>query len=130
MTFLDIDVSDAQEARAVPGDEEYNLRIVSIDQKDDKNGLPYILPRFEVPAEPTSKEFTKFIRLPYDGMSAKDLNKCKWALKSFFEAFNIPLVGERNWDDYLGNEGWAILGFEETDEWGEQNFVRKFIGPK
>ena len=130
MSFLDIDVSDAQESKAVPGDEEYSLRIVELRQADDKNGNPYILPRFEIPSETLAKTFTKFLRLPNKNMDAKQLNSCKWSLKLFFEAFGIPLVGERDWADYVGNEGWAILGLEESDEWGEQNFVRKFIAGK
>jgi hypothetical protein len=33
-------------------------------------------------------------------------------------------------DDWPGLEGWAILGMEKTDQYGEQNFVKKFVAPR
>jgi hypothetical protein len=129
MGFLDIDISDVKEPTAVPGGEEYKLRISDVRQADDKNGAPYILPRFEISGEPTAKEFTKFLRLPHDGLDAKQLNNCKWQLKLFFDTFDID-PSNIDLEDMIGAEGWAILGLEESDEWGEQNFVKKFIAPK
>lgn len=130
MGFLDIDLSDVQEPSAVPGDAEYKLRIVDVRQADDKNGNPYILPRFEIPEEPSAKEFTKFLRLPHEGLDAKQLNSAKWQLKLFFDAFGVDPSSLNNVDDLVGEEGWAILGLEDSDQWGEQNFVKKFIVPK
>jgi len=129
MGFLDIDFNDVQEPTAVPGDEEYKLRIVDVRQADDKNGAPYMLPRFEIQGEPAAKEFTRFLRLPHDGLDAKQLNSCKWQLKNFFEAFDLD-PNMASIEDMIGAEGWAILGLEESEQWGEQNYIKKFIAPK
>ena len=135
MGFLDIDFSDVQEPSAVPGDQEYKLRIVGVKTDENgnlptnKNGQEYLLPRFEIVGEPTAKEFTRYIGMPDSSMDAKQLNNAKWALKSFFEAFDLD-PNNVTIDGMVGAEGWAILGLEETNEWGEQNFVKKFIAPK
>jgi hypothetical protein len=129
MGFLDINLDDATEPTAVPGDQEYKLRITDVREADDKNGQPYILPRFEIVGEPTAKEFTKFLRLPNDAQNEKQKNSTKWGLKVFFDAFEVD-ASNINTDEMIGQEGWAILGLEESDEWGEQNFIKKFIAPK
>ena len=130
MGFLDFDLNDAQEPTAVPGDQEYKLRIVDVKEGLDKNGAPYLLPRFEIPAEPAAKEFTKFLRLPHSGLDAKQMNSAKWALKVFFDAFDVDASMMSSPMDLVGHEGWAILGMEESDEWGTQNFVKKFLASK
>jgi hypothetical protein len=127
MGFLDFDVNDVTEPTAVPADQEYKLRIVDVTQSTDKNGNPYLLPRFEVVGEPAAKDFTRFLRLPHGGQTAKQLNQTKWALKTFFDAFGVSPESLEAPEDMIGSEGWAILGAEETPEWGEQNFIKKFI---
>jgi hypothetical protein len=113
---FDINFDDVQEPYAVKPNEEYKLRIVDICIDYDKNGNPYLLPRFEIVDEPYAKEFTKFFRLPCTDMTPKELNNCKFALKRFFEAFEIPTSGGTiDTDDIIGLEGWAILGIEEDD---------------
>jgi len=126
MGFLDINLDDAVEPTAVPGDQEYKLRITDMREANDKNGQPYILPRFEIIGEPTTKEFTKFLRLPNDEQNEKQKNSTKWGLKVFFDTFDIN-SSTANTNEMIGQEGWAILGQEETEEWGEQNFVKKFV---
>lgn len=130
MGFLDFDVNDATEPTAVPADQEYKLRIVDVDRSTDKNGNPYLLPRFEVVGESTAKDFTKFLRLPHEGQTPKQLNQTKWALKTFFDTFGVDTKTLEDPTDMIGSEGWAILGAEETPEWGEQNYVKKFVTGK
>jgi len=109
MGFLDYDLNDAVEPTAVPGDQEYKLRITSCTQSLDKNNKPYLLPRFEIVGEPTAKEFTKFLRLPHDALDDKQLNNTKWMLKLFFEAFEVDPSSVDSPDALIGHEGWAIL---------------------
>jgi len=141
MGFLD----DVQEPFAVPGDQEYKIRLVDVRTGNNKSGNPYLLPVFEIPDEPTAKEFTKYLGLPHEGMSPKQLNSRGWTMKSFCHAMDID-VGM--FEDYvetfinnpeadppdnsfmIGADGWAILGLEESDQWGEQNYVKKFVVPK
>ena len=74
MSLLDMNLGDAQEPKAVPADEEYKIRILTCRSDNDKNGNPYLLPMFEIPDQPTSKGFTKFLRVPHGDMDAKQMN--------------------------------------------------------
>jgi hypothetical protein len=130
MGFLsDIDFENVVEPTTVPGDQEYKIRIVGATQSFDKNDNPYLLPRFEVVGEPTVKEFTKFLRLPHSGLDEKQLNNAGFALKKFLAAFVLDPSSLDSPEDLIGYEGWAILGLETTNDWGDQNFVKKFIVP-
>lgn len=139
MGFLDdIDYENSQEPTAVPADQEYKLRIVDVKTDlstptglpTDKNGNYYLLPRFEIIDEPLAKEFTRFIGLPHEGMDEKKKNSTGYALKTFLAAFDLDSRSISDPTDMVGAEGWAILGLEETEQYGEQNYVKKFIIPK
>lgn len=127
-SLLDIDVTDAQEPIAIPAGDEVKLRIVDCRKDVDKNDNEYILPRFEVVDQPLAKDFTKYIGLPNTEMNEKQVLKAKWNLKSFYLSFGIdsskPVNPE---EDFLGLEGWAILGLEDNPEYGEQNYIKKFV---
>jgi hypothetical protein len=130
MGFLDIDVKGATEPKAVSGDAEYQVRIVSIEQRINKSGNPFLFPRFDIPEEPTSKDFSKYLPLPCDGMTDKQVNNAKWGLKAFFDAFGIDAGKKIDIDDCVGSTAWAILGVSEDEEYGEQNFIKRFIKAK
>jgi hypothetical protein len=125
MSFLDMNFDDVVEPRAVEPDKEYKLRIIEVREGTDKNGNGYALPRLEVLDEVGAKDFTYFLGFPHDGMDAKQLNSSKYKIKSFCDAFNLD--PNAPFEDWVGAEGWAILGLNETDEWGEQNFIRRFV---
>lgn len=129
-TFLDVYTGDAVEPIAVPAG-EYKLRCLGGVVDTDKNGNPYFQPRFEVPSVPTSKDFTDFIRLPYEGMTEKQLNQAKWRLDAFKHCFGLKSKGKVDLtNDLPGLEGWAILGMRDDPDYGEQNNIRKYILPK
>ena len=113
MTFLDIDVDSAIEPRSVPADVEYELRIIEVKHGVDKNGNPYIMPRFEVINEVGAKDFTKFFGIPGQNDDPKKTNQKLWSLKAFCQAFSIdPKTDVTEW---VGHSGWAILGVEATE---------------
>lgn len=127
--FLDIDTSDAQEPTAVE-DGEYKIRITGYLKKDgkivreDSNGNKFFMISFDIPSEPTSKGFSKFFGLPSDSLDAKKNNSNKWELECFKRAFNLT---EINFSSMIGREGYAILTRVETQEYGAQNNIKKFI---
>lgn len=126
MSLLDMNFDDAVEPTVVdPG--EYKIRIVDVKVAENKSGNPYVLPRFEIPDEPTAKEFTKYMGLPHDDMNEKQLNSAKFNMKKFCLAFGIDPAAPGEPDDWKGLEGWALLGVEENDEYGDQNYVKSFI---
>ncbi len=126
MSFLtDINFDNVVEPRAVDADKEYKIRIIEARQGTDKNGNPYILPRFEILDEVGAKDFTYFLGLPNDSMDAKRLNAVKYKIKNFLDAFGLDVSSDP--EDWAGSEGWAILGLEESEQYGEQNFIKRFV---
>ena len=138
MGFLDDALDGVTEPTTVPGGCEYRLRI--IDVKTDgsygdnlprnKNDAAYLLPRFEIVGEPTTKDFTKYLGVPSPDMDAKKRNNSGYAIKTFLTAFNLDADSLHDPSEMIGAEGWAILGLEDSAEWGEQNFVKKFVAGK
>ena len=130
MSFLEIDlddVSNAVEPKPVENG-EYELRLIELREGTDKNGKPYLLPKFEIPSEPDAPDFSKFLRLPCSDLSEKELSRARYALKTFFECFGIDYGRDGvDLDAAVGLTGWAILGTETDEEYGDKNFVRKFI---
>ena len=125
MSFLDIDVDSAIEPRSVPADMEYELRILEVKHGLDKNGNPYIMPRFEVINEVGAKDFTKFFGLPNASDDAKRKNAKAWAIKAFCGAFKLDASSDT--DTWVGATGWAILGVEENEQYGAQNYIKRFV---
>lgn len=131
-SFVDIDTSDAVEPMCVePG--EYQIRIFDLLKdkegnllRTDKNDGKFFMPIFELPAEIAAKTFSKFVGLPNSTMDEKKLNNSKFQLESFKKAFGITEAGF-DLNDLIGRECYAILGKEDNGEYGEQNFVKKFI---
>ena len=127
MGFLDINLDDVQEPTVVDANSEVQVRVTGASTGDDKNGNPYILIRLDIPEEPTAKDFTYFLGLPNSSMDAKKLNNTKWKLKMFFDAIDEDPSGLDSADDLVGKTFWAILGVSESDEYGEQNYVKKIV---
>jgi len=125
------DVANAVEPTVVPADMEYQIRIIACDGiRTNSAGAPYILPRFEIVGEPTSKDFGRYIGLPEDDMDPKKKARTAFALKTFMEAAGLDPAAGFDPEDLPGTTMWAILGVEYSPEYGEQNFVRKFITAK
>lgn len=130
MSMLDMNLNDAQEPTVVPAGEEYKIRILTVKVDNDKNNQPYMLPTFEVPDVAASKSFTKFLRIPNESLDAKKMNSAKWQIKLFLECFGMDPGRPFNPEELTGLTGWAILGIEEDEEYGDKNYVKKFIAPK
>lgn len=129
-SLLDIDVTDAPEPKVVPANEEYKLRIIDATSDRDKNDEPYLLPRFEVVDEPLAKDFTKFLRLPHGELSEKQLIRVNSDIRKYLEAFELPNPFKGDPAEMKGHTGWAILGVGDDEQYGEQNYIKKFIAPK
>lgn len=115
------------EPYVMPENSEVTLRIVDVKEGTDKNGNPYIMPRFEVEGEVGCKEFTKFLGLPNSEMDAKKKNNALYALKQFFQAFGVDPAGGVDVESLIGLTGYAILGVSDDPQYGEQNYVRRFV---
>lgn len=132
-TLIDCDVDDAQEPVAVaPG--EYKIRITGfvkdgqgrIKRKSD-SGNEYFIVSFDIPDEEFSKSFTHIFSIPTKQLEQEDpkkVNSMKWQLKVLKDAFNLV---EIKFNDMVGREGYALLTLVESDEYGKQNKIKKFI---
>lgn len=133
MSLIDLstmDLENVSEPTPVPGDEEYELRILEVILKENKNGEPYIMPRFEVIGHPTAKDFGEYIPLPHSGMDPKKMERSKYRLKLFLTTFNLPLTTSLDIEDMVGSTGWAILGVESDEQYGDSNKIKRFLPPR
>ena len=130
MSLLDIDVTSAKEPTVMPAGSEVKLRIIDVRADTDKNGNPYLMPRFDVVDEPLAKDFTDFMGLTYDGQDEKEKARNEWKVNTFLSAFGLPNPYHGDTADMQGKTGWAILGSKTDDTYGEQNTVRKYVAGK
>ena len=131
MSILDLtgeNLDDFVEPTTVPAGEEYKLKIVSFIIDTDKNGVDFIMPFFEVPGEPYCKEFGDYLPMPSQVANEKDANRARGRLSAFGAAFDIPISGGNiDTDDYVGNEGWAILGMGKDRDGEPCNKINKYV---
>ena len=130
MSLLDIDTTGAQEPKVIPAGSECKVRIIDVRHDTDKNGNPYLMPRFDIVDEPLAKDFTDFMGLSYDGQSEKEKERADWKVKTFLASFDLPDPYKGAPEDMQGHTGWAILGVKTDDTYGEQNTVRKYVTGK
>ncbi len=124
---IKIDVTDVVDPYAMDADSECELRIIDVRQDNNKNGDPYLMPRFEVVGEVAAKEFSYYMGIPTDSMNAKQVNAAASKYRKFCLAFGIDAADEQDPEDWIGLEGVAILGLEETPEYGEQNYIKRYV---
>ena len=130
MSILDLsnmNIKDTADPIVINADSEIEVRILEVKMDTDKNGNPYILPRFEVVGEPLAKDFTKFLSIPTQKLDPKKFENAKRSLKNFGLCFDIDFDIKQDVNDMVGKTGWVIVGVETTDEYGEQNYIKKFV---
>jgi len=127
-TLIDIDVGDAVELQAV-SEGNYTLVCRSIETNDKGNG-PYIIMRCDIVGEPTSKSVTNVMMLPQESDDPKQQNSRKLALKRACEAFGVDIGPPLDLTDFVNQEAEAYLTVEETEQYGRQNRLRRYVsGP-
>jgi len=130
---LEKEIADAPEPKTLPKGTEVKARIVSVRSGvSDKNECTWYQPVFDVPADPMVTEFNDFFwELDRGKLTAKQFQRELFKFKQFATAFGIDFSRPFSWEDDLpGKEGWLIVGVQKSDEYGEQNRVKKYILPK
>jgi hypothetical protein len=128
MSFiLDVETQNAPEFKSLPDGTEAELRIVKAEMKNSGKGDPALVLRFDIPAEPYSKDINFWIMLPKNGDDEKTVAQKQNRLKTLKAAFKLAPVGPLSAEDMEGAKGWAILGEEESAEYGSQNRVKRFV---
>ena len=130
MSLLDFNLENVKELATVP-EGEYQVRVVACEMKQSqKTGGNYLNVRLELADEPDSKNITHILMLPADGDDDKRRNSRLRAVKGFYEAFEVDYTKPVESDDLQGLTGWAIVVEENSDEYGTQNRVRRFVQGK
>jgi len=132
LTGLIDEINDAPEPTVAKAGTEQKLRIVSVRTGTDKNGCDYFMPVYEIPDMPMVKEFSHFMYVPdKKNLSEKQYMRALYAVKVFTKCFDIDISRPIDYEDDLpSHTGWAIVGVRDSDEYGEQNTIRKYIAPK
>jgi len=120
-------ISTETDPEVLEADTECEIRITDVGVDTDKNSHAYFLPRFEPTEHPDAKDFTKFFHIPDDWMDAKRMKSSKNAIRKFAEAFGFDPDEDLDTDNLIGLTGWAILGVEEDAQYGDKNYVKRFV---
>ena len=126
---LQFNTTDVPELEVAPAG-EYTVRIVKAEQRDrrDKPGSMLAL-TLTLPGEPNAKPLNHYQMLPDTAEGDKDKeNRVLRQLKSIGVCFGIDFNVGVEPDALVGLEGRAILSIEESDEYGPQNRVKRFLG--
>lgn len=127
---LEKQINDAPEPKVLPAGSEVKARIVSVRSGiSDKNDCKWYMPVFDVPDDPMVIEFSDFMwELDSEKLTAKDFQRALYKFKQFASCFGLDYARPFSWeDDLVGLEGWLIAGVRKSDEYGEQNTVKKYI---
>ena len=127
---LEQEITGAEEPKVLPAGTEVKGRIVKVNTGvSDNNGCAWYMPIFDVPDDPMVNEFSDFFwELDREHLDPKSYQRTLYKLKTFVAAFDIDLSTPLSWeDDLIRKEGWMILGIRKSEEYGEQNTVRKYI---
>jgi len=128
MSFiLDVETENAPEFKSLPDGTECEVRILKAEIKNSKAGDPMLALRLDIPEEPYAKDINHFIMLPSTHDDEKQKAQKQNRLKEFKAAFSLPPVGAISTDDMESSKAWAILGEEESQEFGKQNRIKRFI---
>ena len=129
-TNLEEEISDAPEPKILRAGAEVKARIISVRSGvSEKNDCAWYMPVFDVPDDPMVMEFNDFMwELDQSHLTKKQFQREMYKFKQFATAFDIDYSRPFSWEDDLpGKEGWLIVGVQKSDEYGDQNRVKKYI---
>lgn len=132
-TDMEKEISGAPEPKMLPTGSEVKARIINIRTGiSDKNDCRWYMPTFDVPSDPMVIEFNDFFwDLDREKLDDKAYQRALYKFKTFADAFGIDYSRPFSWEDDLpGKEGWIIVGIRKSDEFGDQNSVKKYVAGK
>lgn len=130
---MEKDILEAPEPEVLKVGEEVKCKIISVRTgTSDKNDCDWFMPVFEVVDQPAAAEFSDFFwELDEEKLTEKEFMRAKAKFGKLVKAFQIDLSRPIDKEDDLpGHEGWLIVGIKTSDEYGDQNTVRKYIAPR
>ena len=130
---LEKEIVAAPEPKMLPVGTEVKARIISVRSGvSDKNDCTWYQPVFDVPNDPMVSEFNDFMwELNKEKLTPKQFARELYKFKQFATAFGIDYSRPFSWEDDLpGKEGWVIVGIKKSEDYGDQNVVKKYVVKK
>jgi len=131
---LEQEIKDAPEPKVLPAGSEVKARIINVRSGiSDKNDARWYSPVFDVPDDPMVVEFNAFFweLADREKLTPKEVQRGIYQFGRFAECFGIDYSRPFSWEDDLnGLEGWVILGLKKSEEYGDQNTVKKYVVKK
>ena len=128
---MEKEIINAPEPKILAAGSEVKARIISVRSgESDKNNARWYTPVFDVPSDPMVSEFNTFFWDPLEKgkLEPKQFERNKYQFSQFVKAFGIDLSRPFSWEDDLpGKEGWVILSIRKSEEYGDQNQIKKFV---
>ncbi len=133
-SFLDLALDEVPELQAVPGDQEYKLRVTTVKHQESKGektaGQQLLLFYFDIVEHADTRPVSYPVMLPSETLTDGENNDRKRQLKRVLQALEWDVAKGFAPDELVGQECFAILGTETTAEYGEQNKIKTFVVPK
>lgn len=131
---MEQEITDAPVPKVLKAGEEVEARITTVRSgTSDKNEATWFTPVFDVPSDPMVMEFNDFFwdLADRDKLTEKDFQRSLDKFRNFAQAFGIDYARPFDWEDDLpGLTGWLIVGVRKSDDYGNQNTVRKYVVKK
>jgi hypothetical protein len=137
MGILDFELDKVPEL-GVATDGEHRIAITGAEGKLDKNQKPGLQVRFRVVDQENVKPLSTWLSFPADSDSKDEVNSKLRRIKTFRDAFKLTFKNAQQLAAMLdkdpkalnGSEAFAILNTQESDDYGEQNNIKRFVIPK
>jgi len=131
---LEQEIKDAPEPKVLPAGSEVKARIINVRSGiSDKNDARWYSPVFDVPDDPMVVEFNAFFweLADRDKLTPKEVQRGIYQFGRFAECFGLDYSRPFSWEDDLnGLEGWIILGLKKSEDYGDQNTIKKYMVKK
>ena len=125
--FSEYKLDEIPELRVLPAGTEAKLRILDVTVSPDKNNDLMMAVRLDVADEPDVKEVYWRCHFPKQSFGATRVEMLTRFLAMFCEAFDIDKTASNDTSDWLGKEGWAILGVRTDQKYGDSNEVSRWL---
>lgn len=122
----DFDLENVPDLQAVP-EGEYEVRIMeAADHVSKTSGNNMIRLVLEIVGEPNSDAIYHYITLPQFDDDERKKNAKLRRIKEFLSAFGLSQ--QSDYEDWIGQVSWALIGSEEDDRTGKpRNNVKRFL---
>lgn len=110
-------------------DGEYKVRCEDASFHESKAGNKSVRLVLTVPEVPEAETIYEYLTIPNpEKHDERTIIRMKNAIKDACEAFGVPFDA-RGFDieHFEGAQAWAVLGEQESEEYGTQNTVRRFV---